>query len=187
MTRTYDTDRQPTDGDRAVTIASRRTARLDTPFERHKFMAAFQLGRQFALRGKDSHAEYRRMLEADDSVGVAGLIEGESSVRKPGSQTLEEVMPYERSAYAAWDEPVRNKEPRKKSLSKSELQALLDAACGYSAYVTAKTLGITPNAANQALHRARKKLNATSTAQAVVLAIGDGQLDMRIIRKGMAS
>lgn len=184
MTRTYDQDRTP--GDKACTIASRRTARLDGPMERHRFMAAYQLGRRFAETGRDSYIEFRRMLEADDSVGLAGLIEGESSIRKPGNLTLDQVMPYYAGNHK-WVGPSPVDENEDRKLSGNERDALIGAASGHPSGRTAADLGVSQNAVNMALHRARKKLGATTTAQAVVMAMNEGQITMREIKRGMAS
>jgi len=84
VTRTFDTPR-PNSGLTAAQMADRRAAKLDDPIDRVAFMEAFAQGRIAAFRGDErAYHWYRKALEADDSVRVAGLIEGAASVPATG-------------------------------------------------------------------------------------------------------
>lgn len=62
-----------------MTIAQRRADRLPNPADRARFMDWFGKSRVATLRGVDLYVLMRNALVADDSVMVAGLIEGAAS------------------------------------------------------------------------------------------------------------
>ena len=79
MARTYDKPRQPVRN--PADIARDRAARFPDPQDQNHFLSAFAQGRVAEARGDDrAYHWYREALEADDSVRVAGLIEGAASV-----------------------------------------------------------------------------------------------------------
>ncbi len=81
--RTYDRDRLP-QGLPPVAIAKQRSERLDDPLDRARFMDAFAKGRVAEAGGDDRlYLMFRMALELDDSVAVAGFIEGAASVHAP--------------------------------------------------------------------------------------------------------
>jgi DNA-binding CsgD family transcriptional regulator len=67
-------------------------------------------------------------------------------------------------------------------LSWGEVEALCWAANGYTTKEIAVELGVSFDAVKTRLHRAMRKLGATSTTQAVALALVTGQLDRSGIR-----
>lgn len=79
MTRVYDRDRPPA-GLPPVDIAQMRANRLDDPLDQLRFMEAFRVGRITEARGQCMDRAWRHHLDEDDSVWVAGYIEGVSSV-----------------------------------------------------------------------------------------------------------
>lgn len=80
MARVFDRDRGPA-GTPPLVIAKQRSERLDDPIDRAKFMDAFTKGRVAAARDdRRLYVWYRAALDADDSVAVAGYIEGAASV-----------------------------------------------------------------------------------------------------------
>lgn len=81
MTPTY--DRPRLDGVRShpSEIAARRAQRFQDPIDHNRFLEAFAQGRIAEARDDERRYHwYREALEADDSVRVAGLIEGMASV-----------------------------------------------------------------------------------------------------------
>lgn len=79
MTRTYDKPRQPVRN--PADIARDRATRFPDPLDQNHFLSAFAQGRVAEVRGDGrAYHWYREALEADDSVRVAGLIEGAASV-----------------------------------------------------------------------------------------------------------
>lgn len=79
MTRTYDKPRRPVAG--PADIARDRASRFPDPLDQNHFLSAFAQGRVAEARGDERrYVWYREALEADDSVRVAGLIEGMASV-----------------------------------------------------------------------------------------------------------
>lgn len=80
MARVFDRDRLPL-GLPPLVIAKQRSERLADPIDRAKFMDAFTKARVAEARGDERlYHWYRGALDADDSVVVAGYIEGAASV-----------------------------------------------------------------------------------------------------------
>lgn len=80
MTRVSDRDRGPA-GTPPLVIAKQRSERLADPIDRAKFMDAFAKARVAEVRGDERlYHWYRAALDTDDSVAVAGFIEGAASV-----------------------------------------------------------------------------------------------------------
>jgi hypothetical protein len=78
MTRVYDHDRPAQRP--PLELAQVRAERLADPLDREKFLLAFQRARVAEARGDTRlYHWYRRALDEDDSVTVAGLIEGAAS------------------------------------------------------------------------------------------------------------
>lgn len=87
MSTTYDRDRPVNLRAVPLAIAFQRSARLADPIARARFMDAFTKGRVAEARGDGRMYQwFRSALEADDSITVAGLIEGAASVH--GQQGL---------------------------------------------------------------------------------------------------
>lgn len=81
MTYTVDRDRPVNLGLPPLVIAKQRSASLPDPLDRAKFMDAFTVARVAESRGDQRlYGWFRAALEADDSVTVAGYIEGAASV-----------------------------------------------------------------------------------------------------------
>ncbi|AKA61770.1 hypothetical protein SEA_MAIH_31 [Streptomyces phage Maih] len=81
MTRVFDRDRPAHVGLPPLVIAKQRSERLADPIDRAKFLDAFTKARVASARGDARlYTWYRAALEADDSVVVAGYIEGAASV-----------------------------------------------------------------------------------------------------------
>lgn len=81
MGREYDRDRPVNLGTPPIVIAKQRSQRLDDPRDRAKFMDAFARARIAETRNDHRlYHWYRAALDADDSVVVAGYIEGAASV-----------------------------------------------------------------------------------------------------------
>lgn len=81
MTRVFDRDRPVNLGLPPLVIAKQRSERLADPIDRAKFLDAFTKARIAETRGDQRlYTWYRGALEADDSVVVAGYIEGAASV-----------------------------------------------------------------------------------------------------------
>lgn len=79
MTRVFDHDRGPA-GQPPLAIARQRSQRLPDPIDRVRFMDAFTKARVAEVRGDERlYHWYRAALDADDSVVVAGYIEGAAS------------------------------------------------------------------------------------------------------------
>lgn len=88
MTRVYDKDREPA-GPNPMILAQRRADRFEDPLDRARFMDAFAQGRIAEARGDErAYVWYRQALEEDDSVRVAGLIEGAASIPRQGNRKL---------------------------------------------------------------------------------------------------
>lgn len=66
-----------------VTIAQERASRFGDPIDRERFMQAFSYARTATARGDDdwTYHWFRKALNDDASVTVAGLVEGITSVR----------------------------------------------------------------------------------------------------------
>uniref|UniRef100_A0AAU7H038 Uncharacterized protein n=1 Tax=Streptomyces phage Geonosis TaxID=3158856 RepID=A0AAU7H038_9CAUD len=80
MTRVFDGDRPAHIGLPPLVIAKQRSERLADPIDRAKFMDAFAKARVAESRGDHRlYHWYRAALDADDSVVVAGYIEGAAS------------------------------------------------------------------------------------------------------------
>ena len=78
---TVDRDRPVNLGLPPLVIAKQRSERLPDPLDRARFMDAFGKARIAGARGDERlYNWYRSALDADDSVVVAGLIEGAASV-----------------------------------------------------------------------------------------------------------
>ena len=83
MTHTYDKDRPVNLGLPPLMIAKQRSEQLTdgTVFDKARFMDAFAKARVAETRGDGRlYHWYRAALDADDSVAVAGFIEGAASV-----------------------------------------------------------------------------------------------------------
>lgn len=79
MTRVFDRDRGPARTPPLV-IAKQRSERLADPIDRVKFLDAFTKARVAESRGDHRlYHWYRAALDMDDSVAVAGYIEGAAS------------------------------------------------------------------------------------------------------------
>ena len=79
--RTVDQDRPVNLGLPPLVIAKQRSESLPDPVDRIRFMDAFKQARVAEARGDQRlYSWYRAALEADDSVVVAGYIEGAASV-----------------------------------------------------------------------------------------------------------
>lgn len=88
MARTFDRPR-PDSGLTAAQMANRRAALLSDPLDRVVFMEAFAQGRVAAHRGDErAYHWFRKALDEDDSVRVAGLIEGAASVPATGRERV---------------------------------------------------------------------------------------------------
>ncbi len=81
--RVYDHDRTPDNPGDHVRMAQQRASRFADPLDQARFMDAFRISRIAASKGADIYVAYRHRLEADDSVWVAGHIEGLASVSGP--------------------------------------------------------------------------------------------------------
>jgi hypothetical protein len=80
MTRVFDGDRPAHIGLPPVVIARQRSELMDNPIDQGRFMSAFARARTAELRGDHRlYHWYRAALDADDSVVVAGYIEGAAS------------------------------------------------------------------------------------------------------------
>ncbi len=80
MTRVFDGDRPAHIGLPPLVIAKQRSERLADPIDRAKFLDAFTKARVAEARGDHRlYHWYRAALDADDSVAVAGYIEGAAS------------------------------------------------------------------------------------------------------------
>jgi len=85
VTRTYDRNRPVNRNLPPTDVAEYRARRLADPLDRVRFMEAFGQARVAEAR-QDPRLDLwlRAALEDDDSVRVAGLIEGVASVVVPG-------------------------------------------------------------------------------------------------------
>lgn len=80
MTRVFDRDRPVNLGLSPLAIARQRSQMLNDPIDRGRFMGAFARAQTAELRGDERlYHWYRAALDADDSVAVAGYIEGAAS------------------------------------------------------------------------------------------------------------
>lgn len=169
MTRTYYRDfvtRRPVD---PTATAYARSQKLDDPSDRHRFMAAYRLGRRFEELGMDSYVEFQRAWEACESVTLAGLIEGHASV---GRSTFRPVN--ERG------EPVHR--PTRRRLTDRQKEVLVCAAKGMTHDETAAYLGTGRETVVSHLKLIRKRLKAKNTTHAVTLALATGQIAMYELR-----
>lgn len=88
-TRTFDRDRLENFHADPSVIARRRAARFPELRDQNRFLDAFSQGRIAEARGDERrYVWYREALDADDSVRVAGLIEGMASVPQTGRKRL---------------------------------------------------------------------------------------------------
>lgn len=168
MTGVHDIDRGPL-GKTPLAVAHERSQLIDESIDRHRFMAAFHLGEQYGS-GDDGYQEFRRALDAGDSVTVAGLVEGQAATRKDRYQpTLTAERPAPRRA------------PQTK-LTEAQKVTLLDLALGLSVAESARRQGVCPETAFARLRSARKKLHARTNTHAVTIALSRGLLTVADLR-----
>lgn len=67
-----------------IEVAHRRAATFSDPLDRIRFLEAFEAGRVATAQGKDLYPVFRRCMDTEDSVTLAGLVEGAASTRSPG-------------------------------------------------------------------------------------------------------
>lgn len=76
-----DIDRKPAAGPNPMQLAARRAERFEDPIERQRFLDWFARARVATARGDDRiELWFAQAWNTDDSVTMAGLIEGASSV-----------------------------------------------------------------------------------------------------------
>lgn len=87
--REYDENRPANPHANPLDVAARRANRFTDPLDRHRFLEAFGQARVAEHReDRRLYLWYRAALEEDDSVRVAGLIEGAASVPGPGRKRV---------------------------------------------------------------------------------------------------
>jgi hypothetical protein len=84
VTRTYDRDRPVNLQANAFVVAAHRAEHFEG-LDHNRFMDTFRVARVAGQTGReeDLYQAFRHALDADDSVTVAGIIEGLASTRGP--------------------------------------------------------------------------------------------------------